>query len=77
MAEDGGGGPDSAAFAELGARSNFSLLDGASHPEEMVEAAVALGLAGLAVCDTNSLAGVVRAHAAIGGPDGGDAGRSP
>jgi hypothetical protein len=49
-------------FAELGARSNFSLLDGASHPEELVEAAAALGLAGLAVCDINSLAGVVRAH---------------
>ena len=53
-----------AAFAELGARSNFSLLDGASHPEELVEAAAALGLAGLAVCDSNSLAGVVRAHVA-------------
>ena len=53
-----------AAFAELGARSNFSLLDGASHPEEMVGTAAALGLAGLAVCDTNSLAGVVRAHVA-------------
>ena len=52
------------AFAELGARSNFSLLDGASHPEEMVGTAAALGLAGLAVCDTNSLAGVVRAHVA-------------
>src|SRR5829696_8774470 len=58
------GGPGSAAFAELGARSNFSLLDGASHPEELVETAAGLGLAGLSVCDTNSLAGVVRAHAA-------------
>ena len=43
------------AFAELGARSNFSLLDGASHPEELVKTAAALGLAGLAVYDTNSL----------------------
>jgi error-prone DNA polymerase len=64
MAEGDGSGAYSVGFAELGARSNFSLLDGASHPEEMVEIAVALGLAGLAVCDTNSLAGVVRAHAA-------------
>ena len=63
MAQRDGGDPE-AAFAELGARSNFSLLDGASHPEELVGAAAALGLAGLAVCDTNSLAGVVRAHAA-------------
>src|SRR5919107_5175022 len=64
MAEGDGSGPDGVAFAELGARSNFSLLDGASHPEELVQTAAALGHAGLSVCDTNSLAGVVRAHAA-------------
>ena len=52
------------AYAELGARSNFSFLDGASHPEELVETARALGLAGLGLCDTNSLAGVVRGHMA-------------
>jgi hypothetical protein len=51
-------------FAELGARSNFSFLDGASHPEELVETAQALGLAGLGICDTNSLAGVVRGDVA-------------
>jgi DNA polymerase III alpha subunit len=51
-------------FAELGARSNFSFLDGASHPEELVETAQALGLAGLGICDSNSLAGVVRGHVA-------------
>ena len=62
--DSGRGGDGAAAFAELGARSNFSLLDGASHPEELVGTAAALGLAGLAVCDTNSLAGAVRAHAA-------------
>ena len=67
MAEGDGSGPGSAAFAELGARSNFSLLDGASHPEELVGTAAALGLAGLSVCDTNSLAGA--AHS------GGDARR--
>src|SRR5215207_11676122 len=64
MATGDGRSRNETAFAELGARSNFSLLDGASHPEELVETASALGLAGLAVCDTNSLAGVVRAHAA-------------
>ena len=57
-------GRGGAASAELGARSNFSLLDGASHPEELVGTAAAIGLTGLAVCDTNSLAGVVRAHVA-------------
>jgi error-prone DNA polymerase len=53
-----------AAFAELCARSNFSFLDGASHPQELVATAQALGLAGLGLCDTNSLAGVVRGHVA-------------
>lgn len=51
-------------FAELAARSNFSFLDGASHPEELVETAQALGLAGPGLCDLNSLAGVVRGHVA-------------
>jgi error-prone DNA polymerase len=51
-------------FAELGARSNFSFLDGASHPHELVGTAAALGLAGIGICDTNSLAGVVRGHVA-------------
>ena len=51
-------------FAELGARSNYSLLDGASHPAELVAAAAALGHAGIGICDLNSLAGAVRAHVA-------------
>ncbi|QDJ12286.1 DNA polymerase III alpha subunit (plasmid) [Roseomonas mucosa] len=52
------------AFAELCARSNYSLLDGASHPAELVASAKSLGHAGISVCDLNSLAGVVRAHVA-------------
>ena len=48
-------------FCELGARTNFSFLEGASHPEELVMAASALGLAGLGIADRNSVAGVVRA----------------
>jgi len=51
-------------YAELAAVSNFSFLHGASHPEELAVAAAAKGLAGLAVTDRNSLAGVVRAHMA-------------
>ncbi len=54
----------SVGFAELGARTNFTLLDGASHPAEMVAAASLLGHSGIGVCDANSLAGVVRAHVA-------------
>ena len=52
-------------FAELCATSNFTFLRGASHPEEMVEHAAALGLDAIAIADTNSLAGVVRAHARL------------
>jgi error-prone DNA polymerase len=52
------------AYAELHARSNFSFLTGASHPEELAERAAALGYAALAVTDECSLAGVVRAHVA-------------
>ncbi len=51
-------------FAELCATSNFSFLRGASHPEELTLQAKALGLAGIGVADRNTLAGVVRAHAA-------------
>src|SRR5580704_11405812 len=51
-------------YAELHAKSNFSFLEGASHPEELVERAAELGYAAVAVTDRNSLAGVVRAHVA-------------
>ncbi|WP_157096437.1 PHP domain-containing protein, partial [Methylosinus sp. R-45379] len=49
-------------FAELATATNFSFLRGASHPEEMVAQAMALGHIGIGVADRNSLAGVVRAH---------------
>src|SRR6478735_7317171 len=51
-------------YAELHCRTNFSFLEGASHPDELVQTAAALGYAALAITDRNSLAGVVRAHAA-------------
>src|SRR5882672_1298976 len=56
------GGPmaDPIAFAELHCHTNFSFLDGASAPDELVERAVALGLSGLAVTDHQGLYGVVR-----------------
>ena len=49
-------------YAELHALSNFSFLRGASHPEELVLRAHALGYQGLALTDECSLAGSVRAH---------------
>ena len=49
-------------YAELHCRSNFSFLTGASHPEELVLRAAALGYGAFALTDECSLAGVVRAH---------------
>ena len=49
-------------YAELVCRSNYSFLNGASHPEELVTRAQALRYAALAITDECSLAGVVRAH---------------
>ncbi len=49
-------------YIEFAAASNFSFLRGASHPEELMLQASALGLSGLGLCDRNSVAGVVRAH---------------
>ena len=52
------------AYAELHCLSNFSFLRGASHAEELVERAQALGYAALAITDECSFAGIVRAHLA-------------
>jgi len=51
-------------YAELHALSNFTFLRGASHPEELVETAAALGYEALAITDECSMSGIVRAHAA-------------
>ena len=47
-------------YAELHCHTNFSFLDGASAPDELVERAVGLGLTGLAVTDHAGLYGAVR-----------------
>ena len=52
------------AYAELHCLSNFSFLRGASHPEELILRAVALGYAALAITDECSVSGAVRAHLA-------------
>ncbi len=56
--------PDLPACAELHCLSCFSFLRGASHPDELVVRAQALGYAALAITDECSLAGSVRAHVA-------------
>jgi error-prone DNA polymerase len=51
---------DRVPYAELHCHSNFSFLDGASHPEELVEAAALLGLDAIAITDHDGMYGVVR-----------------
>ncbi|MFB9309861.1 error-prone DNA polymerase [Agromyces hippuratus] len=46
-------------YAELHAHSNFSFLDGASSPEQLVEEAQRLGLTGLAMTDHDGFYGIV------------------
>jgi error-prone DNA polymerase len=52
------------AYAELHCLSNFTFLRGASHPEELVQRAAALGYTALALTDECSVSGAVRAHVA-------------
>jgi len=49
-------------YAPLWCKSNFSFLEGASHPEELVEACAELGLTELALTDRDGVYGVVEAH---------------
>lgn len=52
-------------YAELVAASNFSFLRGASAAGDLVAQALLLGHAGLGIADRNTVAGVVRVHAAV------------
>lgn len=52
--------PPHARYAELHVYSNFTFLEGGSHPEELVERAVALGLDAIALTDRDGLYGAVR-----------------
>src|SRR5688500_902074 len=47
-------------YAELHLHTNFSFLDGASTPDDVVERAAELGLRGLAITDHQGLYGAVR-----------------
>jgi error-prone DNA polymerase len=58
----GQGGP---AYAELACATNFSFLRGASPAAELVLTSVLLGHRGLGIADRNTVAGVVRAWAAL------------
>ncbi len=47
-------------YAELHCHSNFSFLDGSSHPEDLAHEADRLGLSALALTDHDGLYGIVR-----------------
>ncbi len=47
-------------YVELHCHSNFSFLDGVSHPEQLIETAAALGYLGIALTDHNGMYGAVR-----------------
>jgi len=49
-------------YVPLWCKSNFSFLEGASHPDELIEEAYRLGLPALAVTDRDGVYGIVRAH---------------
>ncbi|MEI9886273.1 MAG: PHP domain-containing protein [Rhizomicrobium sp.] len=60
--------PNQPPYAEIAVTSNFSFLRGASRPEELVAQAYAYNYAAIGIADRNTLAGVVRAYAALGDP---------
>jgi error-prone DNA polymerase len=49
-------------YVPLWSKSNFSFLEGASHPDELVETAAFIGLPALALTDRDGVYGVVHAH---------------
>lgn len=49
-------------YAPLWCKSNFSFLEGASHPDELIEVASLMGLSALALTDRDGVYGAVRAH---------------
>ncbi len=49
-------------YAALWCKSNYSFLEGASHPDELVAAAHERGVAALALTDRDGVYGIVRAH---------------
>ena len=52
-------------YAELQVTTNYSFLRSGSHPGELVLQAAALGHTAVGIADRNTLAGVVRAYAAL------------
>uniref|UniRef100_E6VFU0 Error-prone DNA polymerase n=1 Tax=Rhodopseudomonas palustris (strain DX-1) TaxID=652103 RepID=E6VFU0_RHOPX len=56
-------------YAEIGVTTNFSFLEGGSHPQDYVHEASRLGLDAIGIADRNTLAGVVRAYGELDNED--------
>ena len=52
--------PQGPQYVELHCHTNYSLLDGASHPEDLLDRALELGMNALAITDHDGLYGAVR-----------------
>ena len=52
----------SSRYAPLWCKSNFSFLEAASHPDELIETAAFLGVGSIALTDRDGVHGVVQAH---------------
>jgi error-prone DNA polymerase len=53
------------AYAEIAVTTNYSFLRGASHPKELIKTAADLRHIAIGIADRNTLAGIVRAYAAL------------
>jgi error-prone DNA polymerase len=53
---------ESSGYAALWCKSNYSFLEGASHPEELIDRAIESGVEALALTDRDGVYGVVRAY---------------
>src|SRR3954452_1769335 len=53
------------AYAEIGITTNFSFLQGGSHPQDYVHQAAEYGLTAIGIADHNTLAGIVRAYSEL------------
>jgi error-prone DNA polymerase len=49
-------------YIPLWCKSNFSFIEGASYPDELLEEACRFGLPALALTDPDGFYGIVRAH---------------
>lgn len=49
-------------YVPLWCKTNYSFLEGASHPEELVETCAELGIASMAITDRDAVYGIVRGH---------------